>query len=308
MLESRPSSSPGTTFGFILIASLILLDFGLLFLLLNEPVTMLSFLWGSLLFISLPTMAFIAYWTSGLISPHYRVVGPALLIEWGHSCQVIPLKSIRSLVRGATLAEVRQFRGARWPGCFVGWGQVSAAGREAEGPISYPTIFFATRPLSQQLLLVTDSIAYAISPVDLENFGDCLEALRHSTPEAPADTPVSQLGPLEWPIWQDRPAQVVLVMTTILNALLFAGLCLSYGRLPALVPLHFNQAGIVNRMGAPANLFILPLIGLFAWLVNGALGYFFYQRRQERPLALILWGSSLIVQVIAWATVLGLTA
>lgn len=121
-----------------------------------------------------------------------------------------------------------------------------------------------------------------------------------------ADTPLSRLATLKEAIRTDRAAQVTLALAAVLNALLFIYLAVQVGRLPAEIPLHFNRLGQVDRLGPPAGLFLLPLAGLLAWLVNGAIGWWFYLGRKERPLALVLWGAAVVVQVAAWAAVLGL--
>ena len=44
-----------------------------------------------------------------------------------------------------------------------------------------------------------------------------------------------------------------------------------WGKLPDEVPAHFNGAGEVNRWGSKVELFILPFIGLFLWILMGLL-------------------------------------
>jgi hypothetical protein len=305
MLESRASQSPGTIFGFVLIAGLALLDLGLLFLLTNEPVTFLSFLWGALLLVSLPAVGFIAFWTSSLGSTRYHVFGDALVIEWGRIQQVVPIAQIRSIVRGEVLREVKRFRGVRWPGCYVGHGQVTSHDGSI---IDQETIFYATRPLRAQLLLVTNSVAYGLSPVDLDNFADCLRALRVPEFVGGNELPASDLGPLNWRLWQEGGMRLIITLAGILNFALFAYLCAIYSRLPATVPLHFDGSGVVDRIGNPIGLFVLPLLGLLAWLANGALGWAVYQIQGEKPIAYLLWGSAVLVQLVTWIAVIVLLA
>ena len=106
MLESQPSTSPGTTFGYMVIVGLVLLDAGLFFLLVRGPITLFSVLWGLMLLASLPLLAVLAYWTASLRSVRYHVVGNALLIEWGGLQQVVPLATIQSLQWGHEVAAV----------------------------------------------------------------------------------------------------------------------------------------------------------------------------------------------------------
>jgi hypothetical protein len=303
MLESRPSPSPGALVGYSLMAALVLLDLGLVLLLINEPVTLLSFFWGALLLISFPAVGFIAYWTSSLSSTRYHVAGDTLVIEWGRFRQTVPLAKIQSLVMGETMGKLYGFRGVRWPGYLVGHGYVSSGD---SGEADRKTIFYATRPLQQQLLLWTDTVAYGLSPEDLSNFADCLQALRTPELTSSSEMPLSELGFLDWRIWSDRAALLTLSAAVVLNGMLFAYLSLIYGRLPAQVPLHFDNFGTVDRLASPASLFLLPLLGLFSWVLNGALGWILYQWHSERPPALVLWGSAVLVQVTTWAALLGL--
>lgn len=295
MLESQPSTSPGTIFGYMVIVGLVLLDAGLFFLLIRGPITLFSVLWGLLLLASLPLAAMVAYWTASLGSARYHVVGNALLIEWGGLQQVVSLAAIQSLEMGGEKAVTR-FRGLRWPGLIVGLGQLG----------EQDAFFFATRPLDQQLLLQTETAVYAISPVDLQNFKDCLEALRAAPIDEAGDLPDSHLGFLQWRFWNEWPAQLLLMASGLLNLTLFGYLTAVYNRLPAQVPLHFNQLGQIDRLAAPGRLFVLPLIGLIAWIINGIWGWIFYQQDQKVP-AYLLWGTAVIVQLAVWGAVLNLS-
>ncbi|MCB9421111.1 MAG: DUF1648 domain-containing protein [Ardenticatenaceae bacterium] len=267
----------------------ILLDVVLFMLLIRGPITLLSFLLGVLLLASLPLLAVVAYWTSSLSTTRYHVVENALLIEWGSLRQVIPLAAIESLQPGG---KITQFRGLRWPGLMIGRGQI-------DGQVA---VVFATRPAAEQLLLKTETAVYAISPVDLENFKNCLEALRTAEMAEPVDLPESHLGFLSWSFWNEWPAHLLLAASGLLNLALFGYLTAVYNHLPAQVPLHFNQLGQVDRLAAPNRLFLLPLIGLTVWLVNGTGGWFFYQQSQKLP-AYLLWGTAVLVQLAIWGAV-----
>ncbi|MEJ2750510.1 MAG: PH domain-containing protein, partial [Anaerolineae bacterium] len=222
MLESHPSTSPGVTVGYALMAGLIALDSGLFVLLLRSPVTLLSFLWGLLLLVSLPLLAVLAYWTSSLGAVRYHVVEEMLLIEWGGLRQVIPLAAIQLLELGREATAVTRFRGLRWPGLMIGRGRLE----------EQDVFIFATRSQAEQLLLHTETAVYAISPVDLENYRDCLVALRAAQPGETTEWPDSNLGFLQWQLGDDWPTQLLLAAAVVLNLALFAYLTAVYGRLP----------------------------------------------------------------------------
>ena len=61
-------------------------------------------------------------------------------------------------------------------------------------------------------------------------------------------------------------------------------------------------------MGPPTRLFVLPLLGLLAWLSNGAIGWAVYQAQGEKAIAYLLWGAAVLVQLVTWIAVLLLLA
>lgn len=300
MLESYPPRSPGVAAGILLILALLLLDLMLLLAVLARPVSLWSFVGGMVLLATMPALALISYLTRGLPGTRYHIESDALIIEWGGLVQRIPLAHIRALVWGRDLGPVRRFRGLRWPGFYIGRGEIVMRDRV------YPIRFYATRPPAKQLLLVTDKLTYGVSPWDLENFKACVEALQATA--LPARTPTSPTQPflLDWLIWQDRTAHVLLLLPALANLLLFAYLTIIYSRLPAPIAVQFDAVGQALRWGQPLALFGLPLLGLAAMLGNSAVGWFFYQWRQEKRLAYLIWTATLAVQIAVWVAVLGL--
>lgn len=119
---------------------------------------------------------------------------------------------------------------------------------------------------------------------------------------------MSELSFRDRDIWGDRVMQFCLGASIILNVALFALIAAQFGRLPDEVPLHFDGLGQVDRYGSPAGLYILPLIGLLAWLTAALLGWYFHQVRDEKPVAYILWGATVAIQLAAWLAIINLLA
>lgn len=301
MLESYPPASPGRQVGLGLIVGLFLLDIALLVILFSQPISILTFLWSLTLVASIPSMLFIAYWTRCLSAARYYVDNNVLLIEWGRLRHAIPLEHIRGLTTGQHLKQISGFRGIRWPGHMVGKGAVT--GEDQKTRI---TIFYATRPLTQQLLVETDSQSYALSPADPDDFKTCLEALQQTEFIARSSTVSIESGFPGWRILGDRPALISLAAALLLNGALFAYITAVFGSLPDQVPLHFDRLGNVDRVSSPASLFVLPVIGLVAILIAAVFGWFFYYVRDEKPVAYIIWGVTVVVQAATWIAILGL--
>jgi hypothetical protein len=67
--------------------------------------------------------------------------------------------------------------------------------------------------------------------------------------------------------------------------------------LPAVLAIHYNSAGQVDRVGVREQLLMLPAIGLGILLANALGGYFAVYRR-DQALTYLLLGVGLLVQVL----------
>jgi uncharacterized membrane protein len=85
---------------------------------------------------------------------------------------------------------------------------------------------------------------------------------------------------------------------------LFAFVCFRFPALPARLPLHYTVDGLADRVGAASEVFILPLIGLLALLVNVIFGVVAYSR--ERMASYVVWGGTLLVQLLLWVGAINL--
>lgn len=282
--------------GYVVIGALLLLDAGLLFLLLNQPVTLLSFFWGATLFISCPVIAFMAYCTAALSRARYVLDDETLRIEWGPVHHTIPLAAIHRVTPPGAAESANRFRGVRWPGHLFGRGQLA---RESED--GAPVFFFATRPPRYQILVQTASATYGLTPDDSQGFQASLQdRLAHVT--GAGDDAGPDLGWLSWPIWRDGTALALFMAALLLNGLLFAYLSAVYPNAPANISLRPGAARVLGNSAGAGRLFLLPSFGLITWLGNGVLGFIFYRRR-ERVLAYLLWAVAVAVQSGAWIAI-----
>jgi len=148
------------------------------------------------------------------------------------------------------------------------------------------------------VLLVTPSLAYAISPSEPEAFLREFELRRGMGPTQLVKQSSHQAAFAGWFLWTDRAAQGLIISGLLTAAALFGRLCWHYAALPERLALHFNDQGQVDRIGQRSELFALPVIGLIVLLVNLILGYLLYRR--ERPGAYLIWGSAVAVHALLW--------
>lgn len=291
----RPRRLRGFLVGLGMMVGVVTLDTLLVVWITRRSVDLLTFVLGLLVVLSLPALVLMGYWLYSLVRMRYTLDRNGLVISCGAAKQIIPMTSVQQVTPGAGHTLEGRMRGVRWPGYWLGYGHLTGLGL---------TLFYATAPLEEQLLLVTPTLTYAISPADVEAFTQALEVRRQLGPLKRWTQESQQARFATWPIWSDRVGHVFLSLGLLLNAGLFAYLCWRYPGLPSIVPLHFDAAGMVDRSGVRSSLFVLPLIGLLVWGGNGALGLLL--RTREGVAAYLLWSGALLVQVLLIAAMLTL--
>jgi hypothetical protein len=294
-MEFKPRRIRGFLVGIGLVVGIVALDTLLVMWIARKPVDLLTFVLGLIVILSLPALVLMAYWLYSLVGMRYKLDRNGLVIICGATRQIVPMNSIRQVMPGAGHTLEERMHGVRWPGFWLGHVHLAGLGL---------TLFYATAPLDEQLLLITPTLTYAISPPDVEAFIQALETRRQLGPLKRLSQESQQSRFASWPIWSDRVGHVLLSLGLLLNVGFFAYLCWRYPGLPSIVPLHFDAAGAVDRSGARISLFILPLIGVLVWGGNGALGLLL--RAREHVAAYLLWSGTLIVQVLLIAAMLSL--
>ena len=312
MFEAHPARSPGVPTGYALIAAILLLDVAFLYLIFNRPITLLTFLFGLFTFLSLPAVAFLAYWTAALTRARYLLSADWLRIEWGPFLHTVPLHTIQSVDPIAPGSRLRDFNGLRWPGYLLGRGHLDSdddASKDAGDHSSLPVYFFATQAPAGTLFVRASGDLYGLSPQEPATFHNALqEAMAEAVGEHEAageKVAVSKYnGWTGWPIWQDRTARALLILPLLVNGVLFALLAGLFPRIPSPVPLRMDGTGAVLLSGPSVRLFLPPLFALLTWLFNAAAGLLFYHHRREQAVAYLLWGAALVVQFAAWGALL----
>lgn len=175
-----------------------------------------------------------------------------------------------------------------------GRGTVQGSGRDELGVVNS----YATRPLAEQVVLVTAGESYGVSPARPLDFLDALQT-RYSLGVARVLPAELRRPPLwTWPLWRDRIALTLIGVGLLGVLLMFGVLCFRFPALSSYLPLHFDVGGMPDRIDAKSGLFVLPLIGLIAWGFNMVAGVWLYRQVQQGA-AYLLWGGAVVVQLVA---------
>src|SRR3990172_3970745 len=263
----------------------------------RTPITPLTPLWVGLILFSLPALAFLGYRTFSLVNAKYIVTQNALVIVWGPLREIVPMGEITNVIRGKDIPASLVPQGLWWPGCLVGRGHVNPF-----GAIRY----FATAPQAEQLVVATASGAFVLSPSSITAFLEDFENERRQGITEPVEPATHRPSVYDWELWRDRWAGGLVLGGLALPFLLLIVIAVRYPNLPAIIPLHFDTQGQIDRTGPPGGLFILPVTGGLVWLGYSLLGAILHVRRVERPAAYLLWVGSGLVQVFLWVAAIGL--
>ncbi len=291
----RPKFSVGAPLGLLYIGLILAVDALLLRWLLvhsirPQQINLGSFVVGLVVLASLPLLVAIGYYTLNGLSLRYHLDRNGVTIRWIGTEQIIPLDAVRQIVPGEQLlsAGMRR-RGVHWPGLEWGEGLVPGVGRVR---------FLATRPLAEQLLLLTPGATFAISPRDPDGFLRGLAARRALGPNRILESETRHASWYDWPLRTDQTAWTLLGAALAINLGLFGYLAARFPGLDLQLPLHFNNLGMADRIGIKVELFTLPIIGLIILGTNLILGLLLYRR--ERAGSYLLWGAAAAAQALFW--------
>jgi hypothetical protein len=276
-------------YALLIIPGLIALDVLAVRRVLERPVDGVSFLLSLWVLASLLILVYLAYRIVGAFTLEYWVDRDAVTLIWGPTRQIVPIGQIRRIQRGAADPPKTPPRPWHWP-CpdrrrvrCAGLGMVNA---------------YATRPLTEQIILVTGEESYGISPADPEGLLAALQARYALGAARPRQAELVRPPLWTWPLWRDRSALFLIGVGLLGLLVLFGALCFRFPLLSSDLPLHFDVSGLPDRIAPKTGLFALPIIGLVTWALNLAMGIGIY-RRAQRHGAYLVWGGAVIVQGIA---------
>ncbi len=285
----KPPKALGLAVGLIVALTILGIDVFLVRTMVGQDIGLNLYLTALAVLFSFPLLLFWCYWYYALLTLRYYLDRNGLVISTGAYRDTVPMESIQSIIPGSQVSPCQGFRGVSWPGYMVGRIDLKDHGLLRT---------HSTEPLERQLVVVTDTVCYGISP---KNAGRFLEdyAVRRALEPMQRLKQGRELSPFAaLPVWRDRWFWGSVILGFGANAALFGLISSLYGRLPDSVPMHFNAQGEVDRISSKAGLFVIPGIGALMLLLNGFLGVFLH--RKERLGAYLLVFMTLIAHTVLW--------
>ncbi len=239
------------------------------------------FLILSLLFFA-PVPVFL-YRGYALYNASYQLSRDGLRIRWGLRSEDIPLPEIEWVRPASELGFRLPLPRTTWPGAIRGTRHVPELG---------PVEFLASTT-STLMVVATREKVYAISPDDPRAFQYAIEMGTLNPLKAASARPAAYARR----VWDDRPARIFLIAGLILTLILFVQVSLI---IPARtsISLGFDAQGIPQPPVPSRQLMLLPVLGIFAYVVDLLGGMYFYRRLEHKPVAFLLWISSAFTPLI----------
>jgi hypothetical protein len=285
--KSIPSSD--RWYGLLAMLGLLGVDILLIAGLRTRPVDGLTFILVLIVLGNLLALFYLGYRSFGALTLEYWVDRDGVTLVWGPTRQIVPMGMIRNVIQPPQVASADAPEPWHWP---------CPHRRRMHTDLFGPVNAYGTRPLSEQVVLVTDGECYAISPADPQGFLRALQE-RFALGANRILEPELRRPPIwTWELWRDRAALLLIGLGLLGLLVMFGALCFRYPELSADLPLHFDVTGIPDRISPKSELFMLPAIGLVVWLINTAAGIWLY-RHVQRGAAYLFWLGALVVQGIA---------
>lgn len=211
----------------------------------------------------------------------YTLQRDGILLSWGLRREEIPMDQVLWVGPPEALGSHVPYPLGGWPGAVLSTRSL-ADGRVLE--------YLAAR--NHGLVLVaTPRRVFALSPADPPGFQRTYQRLAEYgtlSPIAPRSVFPTFIVSRSW---QDRPARLLLLGSTLLSAGLVVWctwLAQAYPELPLRLAPDGSAADIVPGV----RILLLPVVNTFFYLLDLFSGLFFYRRGETQALAYLMWAAS----------------
>ena len=242
---------------------------------------------GLFFFLSLFLIGLWVYWYCDLVALRYHLDRNALTVQGATGRHIVPMAAIEHVVPGAEIRAAQGFKGVGWPGYMKGRLRTDELGE---------LIIMSTEPMARQVVIVTRTQCYGISPEEMDDFVTDLAARRALGPMRDVRQRFERAALVALPVWHDRVLSATLLLGCVVNVGLYAFILSRYGLLPQQI--MFEQAVGADRIVSKEWLLIIPTIGATSLAADALLGGVLH--RWEKLAAHLLATAALTVQSILW--------
>lgn len=237
--------------------------------------------------ISLAPLPLVLYRGYALMRASYILERDGLRIRWGLRSEDIPLTEIEWVRPANELGFSLLLPFFRWPGSIIGVRDI-----ENLGPVE-----FLAADTEALLLIATPERIFAISPSNPNDFQRSFRrVIEMGTPSPlPSDSklPVAFFQQ----VWSDHTVRILILAGFIVTVALLLFVILLIPQ-KTNVSIGFNSDSQPRPPVPSERLLLLPVLGIFNFAVDLIVGLYFYRRLAQRPVAYLLWASSVLTPLM----------
>jgi len=242
---------------------------------------------------SFAPIPFFVYRAYSLLHADYHLDRDSLAIKWGLRVEDIPLTDIEFIRSSDDLTTPLPLPSLPMPGGLIGMRRHPDLG----------VVEFLAADAKKLLLVATAKRVFVISP---ENPAALTQTFARAT-EMGSLTPTESKSVypsfVVTQAWASGVARYLWLTTLFLNLGLFVWTSLVIPTIPR-VALGPQFAGSELATVPSSQLIIFPVASLLLSVVGWVAGLYFYRWEKERPLAFIVWGSSMVMSLFFLIAVL----
>ncbi len=281
------------------------------------------------LLLSVPFLLHVLYRTWISFTLEYWIDRNAVTVRWADVRQTIPLADLQGIALPSEGTAAGESETGEEPTALMAEAQDGSltssapalAARRVERSarfwINWPAHYvrpltsaagismLATRPTAECVLLETTATSFALAPAARADFVDVINERVRMGPVANVALGQERRFDPARLFRGDRLGIVLLAVGLLGSLLLFGALMIRFPSLPDVLAVRYNAEGAPELVREKQGLFLIPAIGLMAWIVNGLWGALLAMRDQKAG-SYLLWGGTLMVQLCAFFALVAL--
>lgn len=241
----------------------------------------------ALIVLFLATVPYLIYRLYALHRSEYILERGGIKLHWGWRSESLPMEEVDWVYRVEDLETAPPLPIIHWPGAVTG------VRRFQRGP---EVEYLASR--SKGLVIIAAGERYyAISPNQVDDFISTYHELTELGTISPISPESVQPALILTEVFKIKPILWILISGGLLNiSLLIWTLLIIPSR--DIVSLGFTSGGIPHEGLDSVRLVLFPIINTTAYLANLILGLFLFKNQENRFLAYLLWGGSVLVAIL----------
>ncbi len=234
--------------------------------------------------LAIPLVPFLAYRLSVLLNAIYQLGRDQVRLQWGLRVEVIPTNTILWVQPAADLTEKIRYPWFRWPGSVFGTRRMDAG----------TSLEYMASTRRDLILIATYEKVFGVSPADPGEFLSVYQRLTELGSLLPPHQESVRPTFLLARVWQTPQARALILVGIILNLALVTWVSTA---IPTSAPisLGFLPTGEPRDAIPAVRLMLLPLLNTIFWMFDLIAGVFLFRREDQRPLAYLMWLTSVLV-------------